>query len=278
MVTDPKINPKAHDLPATAVLLEYPTIIDISANTRSGIVVPTTDLTHQVYMEVPSALLNAHFKWSRATDSEGAPVAKIDDPAALFAALTAPARIATLKDLDATNFPVGSKLDFTVGNLDAAFRPGPTMNALVMPWVLYKLFGSSDAKSDLISAPSLLTEDSPLMGNQAWIDAYLAELNANPENIQSMFEQLMNDTGRFDGDAAAKSAIYDTKYKGEAATGDWKLHEGDIIQFMSRFTFANSISFANTNNLASTPGDSKIQIVSAGDQFVINFQIRPIDA
>lgn len=261
-------------LPLTSVLLEYPNIVDISANKSGAITLATTELTHQVYMDVSAATLNEYFRWERLNGTTGTPSASITDASGLFTALTAPALVETLTDADPTNLPADTKLDFTVANLDAGFRPVYTMNTLVMPYVLFKLFGRSDISAAVLANTTPLTSGNPLLDNTSWANAYVTELTDNSGNIQLMFEQLMQDIGRFDDNKAIQAAIYNVNYDGPDISGNWNFQSGDIIQFTTRFTFANKIQFSNTNNLV--PNPTSLPIISPGDQFVINFQLRSI--
>lgn len=269
-------------------LLSWPAVIDISANTAGEITVIETNLVHRVIVDVSASTLGdvsglgASLEWYRKTGST-APYGRWLQPAEFFFSTIAGRPVV---DFDPTEDASGNIiLTFTTSELDPNFKRG-TANDLVIPYVLFRLFGTSKVSSATVPNYTKLTTDpnDPLLDSATWINAFNTEIvltDASGTPADTMFRELLQDVGRFkDASDNPLPALYtvdpwagtDVSGSGIYPGNPWQLHAGDIMQFTTKFTFANSISVKSTSTIS--PDSVPQAIILAGETYYIRYQVR----
>jgi len=278
-------------------VLSWPDVIDISANSGNPIEVIDTQLAHRVRVDVSASVIGPTLDWIRdGSDNAERPGGvwnvgdPTDDPASLFRVLAD----ADKTDLDITvNADGEAILDFTTTNLDPFFAfSGGSANDIVIPYVLFRLFGKSSVSHGTVPNYTLLVDGEPLVSSIDWATAYTTSIEASPENVNVMFSELLQDVDRFKDNGVPVSALYSPEWTGDDvsgstyeqgtvyATNPWRLRKGDIIQFATKFTFANEIRVKNISSInPDTPvsGDVPAKVISKGESFTIRFQLHVVD-
>lgn len=264
---------------ATDFLLSWPRIIDISANQTEDIEIIDNQLSHRVRMDVSASYLNTFLTWTRVATSNR-PDASWLTPSVLFNAIAG----RDVDDLDIAIDLSGNVLNFTSASLAAGFRPDATANKYVIPYVLFRLFRTSAATTTTVPNYTKLVTGSPLLGNTAWANAYALDISNNAGAVDTMFSELLLDTGRFAGLGTETNALYSPEsWPGPTVNGNWRIQAGDLIQFTTRFTFAHRIIVKNISTInpdgttfAPDGEDIPAAIINAGDQFSIRFQLHAV--
>lgn len=272
-------------------LLSWPNVIDVSANVTGEITVIETNLVHRVIVDVSASALDdvsglgASLEWYRKTNST-APYGRWILPAGAFFSTIASRSVV---DFDPTEDSDGNiVLTYTTSELDPNFKRG-TANDLVIPYVLFRLFGSSKVSSTTVPNYNKLTTspvNDPLLRSATWISAFNSQIpttDAVGTPADTMFRELLQDAGRFKDDSGLPlAALYtvdpwvgaDVSGSGVYPGNPWKLQAGDIIQFTTKFTFANSISVKSTSTIS--PDSLPQVIIQAGETYYIRYQVRVV--
>ena len=273
---------------ANDYLLQWPSLIDISANRVASIEITDTTLAHRVIVDLSLNDVSGCFGYVRAynwTDPIG--FWRSGTVAGLFDKVAARVK----KDFDDTD-----ALDFTTTALDANFRRN-TANDFVTPYVLFRLFGDSGVASTTVpNYANLVTNPSndPLLPSASFTAAFVAVIRTATTGLDvsgatfdanTMFKQLLNDTGRFTNNGTPVVALYSPDPWTGALVSNvgpnaWRLQNGDITQFTVRFTFQNQIrvkgftSITTDANNTGTPPESTVKVIPAGETFTIRLQLR----
>jgi hypothetical protein len=261
---------------ATAQLLSYANIVDVALDQTNDVnLADVEDYGHRVLIEMNKAAMDGYFRWARASGS-ARPVAALDaDKEAAFKAALVAALRTTYVDIDG----VTNGLHFGSANLST--NPDPrlrkddqiTVNDLPLAYILYKLYGESNAAT-LDTIYNL--EDTYYMVSDSSVATAITEsLKAQVSgSVDAMFRDLLAaDPSRFFDEAGVPvPGIFETNADA-AGSGSWKLTTDDTVQIKLKFAFQSKVTRRGVAGAALNLAEAQT-LIEPGDYFYVRLQLK----
>jgi hypothetical protein len=221
---------------------------------------------HRVQVSIAADDLNTFFQWSRPADQDRpvgfcTHISDLED--CLFVSFSD-----GFLDLDA----ISTGLCYTTGTLSTEPTSIPSMNDIVLCYILYKVYGKSsyDTHYTVFNVEDAF-EMIDSMTVSLSICNSISNHNERGQSIDEMFRDLLkSDPNRFfDSEGHQIPGLFEI-HTDESATGSWNFTPGDCIEISVRFTFQEPVTrrVVPADQLSLTKGDIQF-IEQATEQIII---------